>query len=360
MPAFDHGAATLHYDLEGPDGGFPGVADRPGRHALGERDLERDGVEPEGGARRHVPAHWHGPTQRRTFGRRRSGRSDEWSTMRDDQTRPARPPRCRTLSRRRHVHRGSVHRRAAAGGAGTVRVGRSCCNRSASSPMGATAPPSTRCSTPGSSSRPIGTPTSLTETWNAFRSNMWDGSFLLTASLEDDLATVETPLLVAMGNDVYHPESTSRTGCRARAARHLRRGLEGGRRARCVRHRRPRLPDRARHRMTPSPSRRRVFGAIALAVMASQRWAVPEMMTTTPLRRRPPTRWWPPRWLHRRPCHPISRAGSCGHWPIRRSRSQGWRRAAPMPPVSRVATDVGVDPRRPAHGAIRRRRPGAV
>ena len=38
---------------------------------------------------------------------------------------------------------------------------------------------------------------------------MWDGSFLLTAS-PDDVAGFDTPLLVAMGNDMYHPESTSR------------------------------------------------------------------------------------------------------------------------------------------------------
>ena len=46
-------------------------------------------------------------------------------------------------------------------------------------------------------------------TWASFRSNMWDGEFLLTAS-EDDVAGFDTPLLVAMGNDLYHPQSTSR------------------------------------------------------------------------------------------------------------------------------------------------------
>ena len=46
-------------------------------------------------------------------------------------------------------------------------------------------------------------------TWAAFRSNMWDGDFLLTAT-EDDVARFTTPLLVAMGNDQYHPASTSR------------------------------------------------------------------------------------------------------------------------------------------------------
>lgn len=47
------------------------------------------------------------------------------------------------------------------------------------------------------------------ETWDAFRRNMWDGEFVLTAT-RDQLARVDTPVLVAMGNDQYHPQSTSR------------------------------------------------------------------------------------------------------------------------------------------------------
>ena len=46
-------------------------------------------------------------------------------------------------------------------------------------------------------------------TWASFRSNMWDGEFVLTAA-EDEVAGFTTPILVAMGNDRYHPESTSR------------------------------------------------------------------------------------------------------------------------------------------------------
>lgn len=45
--------------------------------------------------------------------------------------------------------------------------------------------------------------------WNSFCSNMWDGEFLLNMT-EDDVAAVTVPLLVAMGNDVYHPQQTSR------------------------------------------------------------------------------------------------------------------------------------------------------
>jgi pimeloyl-ACP methyl ester carboxylesterase len=45
--------------------------------------------------------------------------------------------------------------------------------------------------------------------WHAFRSNMWDGEFVLTATPEQ-VAACTTPMLVAMGNDLYHPQSTSR------------------------------------------------------------------------------------------------------------------------------------------------------
>ena len=45
--------------------------------------------------------------------------------------------------------------------------------------------------------------------WRSFRSNMWDGEFVLTATPEE-VAGCDTPMLVAMGNDLYHPSSTSR------------------------------------------------------------------------------------------------------------------------------------------------------
>jgi pimeloyl-ACP methyl ester carboxylesterase len=46
-------------------------------------------------------------------------------------------------------------------------------------------------------------------TWQSFCDNMWDGDFVLTATL-DDVAAFSTPILVAMGNDLYHPPATSR------------------------------------------------------------------------------------------------------------------------------------------------------
>ena len=38
---------------------------------------------------------------------------------------------------------------------------------------------------------------------------MYDGDFLFNTT-RDEVASTTTPLLVAMGNDLYHPESTSR------------------------------------------------------------------------------------------------------------------------------------------------------
>ncbi len=45
--------------------------------------------------------------------------------------------------------------------------------------------------------------------WQSFRSNMWDGEFVLTIE-PDQAAACTTPMLVAMGNDLYHPQSISR------------------------------------------------------------------------------------------------------------------------------------------------------
>lgn len=46
--------------------------------------------------------------------------------------------------------------------------------------------------------------------WASFRSNMWDGEFVLTGS-PDDVAALDTPILLLKGNDLYHPASTSAT-----------------------------------------------------------------------------------------------------------------------------------------------------
>lgn len=45
--------------------------------------------------------------------------------------------------------------------------------------------------------------------WDAFRSNMYDGDFLFNTSREF-VRGCATPLLILLGNDLYHPEITSR------------------------------------------------------------------------------------------------------------------------------------------------------
>lgn len=45
--------------------------------------------------------------------------------------------------------------------------------------------------------------------WDSFRSNMWDGEFALTVT-RDQVAQISTPMLVLMGDDLYHPQSISR------------------------------------------------------------------------------------------------------------------------------------------------------
>lgn len=44
--------------------------------------------------------------------------------------------------------------------------------------------------------------------WASFRSNMWGGEFVLTAG-PDDVGSIDTPVLLLKGNDLYHPPSTS-------------------------------------------------------------------------------------------------------------------------------------------------------
>lgn len=45
--------------------------------------------------------------------------------------------------------------------------------------------------------------------WRAFRDNMWDGEFVLTATPEE-VEAIETPMLLLMGDDLYHPQRISR------------------------------------------------------------------------------------------------------------------------------------------------------
>jgi pimeloyl-ACP methyl ester carboxylesterase len=45
--------------------------------------------------------------------------------------------------------------------------------------------------------------------WASYRANMWDADFLVS-STRADVAACNTPLLVMMGNDQWHPQSISR------------------------------------------------------------------------------------------------------------------------------------------------------
>ena len=45
--------------------------------------------------------------------------------------------------------------------------------------------------------------------WNSFRSNMYDGDFLFNVD-RDFVRSCATPLLVLLGDDLYHPQSISR------------------------------------------------------------------------------------------------------------------------------------------------------
>jgi hypothetical protein len=45
--------------------------------------------------------------------------------------------------------------------------------------------------------------------WESFKTSMYGGDFLFNVSREF-VARCETPLLVLLGNDQYHPEATSR------------------------------------------------------------------------------------------------------------------------------------------------------
>jgi len=56
--------------------------------------------------------------------------------------------------------------------------------------------------------RPVRTEVSA-EAWESFKTSMYNGDFLFNVS-RDFVAKCETPLLVLLGTDLYHPESTSR------------------------------------------------------------------------------------------------------------------------------------------------------
>jgi pimeloyl-ACP methyl ester carboxylesterase len=52
-------------------------------------------------------------------------------------------------------------------------------------------------------------PEASDETWHAFRSRMYDGDFVFNVD-RDFVRSCEIPMLVLMGDDLYHPQVTSR------------------------------------------------------------------------------------------------------------------------------------------------------
>lgn len=208
MAAFERGAAAIHYDLEGIDDGFPVLLIAPG-------------------GMRSANEIWNGtPWNPRSaladsfrligMDQRNAGRSsapvtpdDDWATMRDDQ-----------LGLLDHLGVERCHVVGMCiGGPYIAGLLRAAPDRFASAvmlqPVGIEPDGSNRAAfyemfdgwVELQADRHADVAAS---TWDAFRSNLWDGSFLLTAT-PDDVAAIDTPLLVAMGNDLYHPESTSRT-----------------------------------------------------------------------------------------------------------------------------------------------------
>jgi len=52
-------------------------------------------------------------------------------------------------------------------------------------------------------------PEATARVWEAFKQNMYGGDFVFSAP-RDFVERCSTPLLVLLGNDLYHPQSTSR------------------------------------------------------------------------------------------------------------------------------------------------------
>ncbi|MGA1438513.1 MAG: alpha/beta fold hydrolase [Ilumatobacteraceae bacterium] len=209
MASFEHGSAVIHYDLEGPDDAFPVLLIAPG----GMRSANSLWLDMPWNPRNLSDRY-------RVIGmdQRNAGRSyapvtadDDWATYRDDQL---------ALLDHLGVERCHVIGMCI-GGPYIAGLLLAAPDRFASAvllqPVGIEPDGSNRPAFHAMFDQWVGLQTGPggrhadvdAATWQSFRSNMWDGEFLLTAT-EPEVAALATPLLVAMGNDEYHPEVTSR------------------------------------------------------------------------------------------------------------------------------------------------------
>ena len=207
MAEFTRGDATIHFDLEGPESAFPVLLVAPGgmrssneiwnempwnpRTALDD-EYRLIGMDQRNAGRSHAPI----------------SADDGWNAMRDDQ-----------LALLDHLRVEQCHVIGMCiGGPYIGALLREAPQRFASAvmlqPVGIEPDGSNRQAFYEMFDRWVETKSEShgdvdAATWTQFRNNMWDGDFLLTAS-HDDVSRFATPILVAMGNDLYHPQVTSR------------------------------------------------------------------------------------------------------------------------------------------------------
>lgn len=206
MSSFEHGPAIIHYDLEGPDDGFPVLLIAPG----GMRSTNELWNGMPWNPRRLADRYCVIGMDQRNAGRSTAPvtADDGWASYTADQL---------ALLDHLGVHRCHVIGMCI-GGPYVAALLLADPGRFASAvmlqpvgiePDGSNRPAFVEMFDNWVATKAETLPDVDAATWVRFRSNMWDGEFVLTAS-EHDIAGVATPLLVAMGDDVYHPADTSR------------------------------------------------------------------------------------------------------------------------------------------------------
>jgi pimeloyl-ACP methyl ester carboxylesterase len=209
MAAFDHADATLHYDLEGPDDGFPVMLIAPG----GMRSFnDRWNAMPWNPRTALAGTYRVIGMDQRNAGRSTApvSASDGWATYTADQ-----------LALLDHLGVEQCHVIGMCiGGPYVVGLLVASPERFASAvllqPVGVIGDriAGNRALFDGvfggwQAELASDHPEAADADWASFKSNMWDGDFVLTATRER-VAAIATPMLVAMGDDEFHPQSTSR------------------------------------------------------------------------------------------------------------------------------------------------------